>query len=154
MFERRFLYAGKKHPANPCVFRLRSRAATALKDVGTGPTRKMLLIADSLVLAFHLLLVAAGLAGSKVLALAAGLVLGMHVSTAHNFLHLKDKTAGFRRYYLDLAAFNSTDWRLLHFLSHHLFTNTYNDFEVQSLYPLLDFNANKEKGFLHRHLSG
>ena len=49
--------------------------------------------------------------------------------------------------------FSSTDWRILHFLSHHLFSCTYNDFEVQSFYPLMDWNSGNEKGFVHAKLS-
>ncbi len=49
--------------------------------------------------------------------------------------------------------FNSTDWRILHFLSHHLFPNTFNDFEAQSFYPLMDWNSDEDKAFLHKYFS-
>ncbi len=48
--------------------------------------------------------------------------------------------------------FSSTDWRILHFLSHHLFSNTYNDFETQSFFPLLNWNSEEEKHFVHKYL--
>lgn len=57
------------------------------------------------------------------------------------------------RYYLDFSVFSSTDWRILHFLSHHLFSCTYNDFEVQSCYPILDWNSGEGKHFVHVHFS-
>ena len=65
-----------------------------LKEVGTGPTRQMLLLQDSLLLSFHLLFVLAALTCSLPLALAAGIVLGMNACSAHNFIHQKEN---FRR---------------------------------------------------------
>ena len=53
---------------------------------------------------------------------------------------------------MDFSVFSSTDWRILHFLSHHLFSNTYNDFETQSFFPLLNWNSEEEKHFVHKYL--
>ncbi len=53
---------------------------------------------------------------------------------------------------MDFSVFSSTDWRILHFLSHHLFSNTYNDFETQSFFPLLNWNSEEKKHFVHKYL--
>jgi len=55
------------------------------------------------------------------LAILAGMFLGMNVISAHNFFHLRDN---FRRHYWDVSMFNSTDWRITHVLSHHVYANT------------------------------
>ncbi len=74
--------------------RLRSRVADALRDVGTAPTLKMMLMADAILLTFHILMLMTAFTGSYMLAVLTGLVLGMNVSCAHNFLHQRDN---FRR---------------------------------------------------------
>ncbi len=51
---------------------------------------------------------------------------------------------------MELATFGTSDWRLLHVLSHHMFTNTYNDYETQGVFPMVDFNVHSHKGLARR----
>jgi len=135
---------------NGFYMKLKARVAVTLKDIGTGPTKQMDMLADSLMITFYLLVALTIYTGSFVLSLVSGVILGMVSSCAHNYLHQKDN---FRRFYLDVAAFSSTDWRLLHFLSHHLHTNTLNDFENLSVYPIVDWNVTENKNFIHKYLA-
>ncbi len=84
--------------------------------------------------------------GSWALTITAGIVLGMSTTVAHNFFHQKRT---FRRYYWDLSFFNSSDWQITHAMSHHLYTNTFNDFETTNFYPFINFYS-MDKNFVHR----
>ncbi len=110
----------------------------------------MKVMADLLVVLMHLMVVLTALTSSYLLAAVTGLVAGMNLGVGHNFQHQKNN---FRRYYMELATFPTTDWRLIHILSHHMFTNTYNDSETQGVYPMVDFNAHRDKGVCYRRLS-
>jgi len=100
---------------------LKRKVQKILTVTGTGPTNEMLIIQDGLVVAFHVLLALTIYTGWFSLMFVSGLVLGMCTSAAHNFFHQKDN---FRRYYWDISTMNSTDWRITHMLSHHVFTNS------------------------------
>jgi fatty acid desaturase len=58
-----------------------------------------------------------------------------------------------RRYYWDLSVLGSTTWRVTHALSHHLFVNTYQDFEVSILLPVIEFLPVPDKSFLHKRIA-
>ena len=67
---------------------------------------------------------------------------------AHNFFHQKDS---WRRFYFDVSCFSSSDWRISHALSHHIYTNTLLDMEISGLEPLLNFLPNMHKTWLMRY---
>ncbi len=100
---------------------LKRRVTPILKRVGTGPTRKMKLILDGLALTYNLMVVAYLCTGRMPFAVAAGLVLGMTSSAAHNFFHQADN---WHSYYFDLSVSSSSNWRITHALSHHMFPHT------------------------------
>ena len=83
---------------------------------------------------------------SIIVTIAAGLVLGMTFTAAHNFFHKADN---FRQYYFDLSLFSSYDWRITHMISHHLHTNTYADYELTAFHPILDYSTGESKTMLH-----
>ncbi len=130
--------------------KLKARAQEALKETGIGPTKKMLIVQDGLVLLFHVTLALAIKSGSPVQVLLAGIYLGMSTTSSHNFFHQKDN---WRRYYWDISMFNSTDWRVTHMLSHHLHTNTYQDVEITAMFPFVDWMSNEGKHWVHKYLS-
>jgi len=129
---------------------LKSKVRDVLREQGTEPTFEILLWQDSLALAFLILLATTALTGKLISAVMAGVVLGLCTACAHNFMHQKDT---FRRFYLGLTPFSSREWRVMHFLSHHLHTNTHNDFECQTFFPWLDWNPREEKIFIHKYLA-
>lgn len=91
------------------------------QEVGTGPSRKLLLTQDLLAATFFLVSFLGAVKGSILLQILGGLILGMCVVGAHNFIHLKDT---WRRFYFDLSPLSSYEWRITHGLSHHLYPNT------------------------------
>jgi len=68
--------------------------------------------------------------------MAAGITNGMFIGIGHNFMHQR---TNFRRHYLNLSGFCSAEFRMHHALSHHPYTNTVLDAEMNSLLPHLNF---------------
>ena len=67
---------------------LKRKVVPVLREAGgTGPTKKMLLIQDSLVGLYHVLFAATILTQSYFVAAITGVALGMSTSCAHNFFH-------------------------------------------------------------------
>lgn len=98
-------------------------------------------LADSLVVASAAATIAAGSAKRAGAAIAgavfAGLLNGSMIGVGHNFLHQKDN---FRRHYQDLSGMCSSEFRMHHAISHHPYTNTCNDVELNGgLQQGLDF---------------
>ena len=129
---------------------LQRNVRSVLKQIGTGPSREMILIQDGLVAAFLLMMAVTIKTDSFLAAVVTGTILGMTIASSHNFFHQKDN---FRRYYWDLGLFTSTDWRITHALSHHFHTNMYTDFEIWSFDPHVQWLPLKEKSFYHTYLS-
>lgn len=86
----------------------------------------------------------------------------MSNNCSHNWFHLGDRKAKWRRFYFDFSLVGHREWRvsiwvssfphlletwiittfisqISHALSHHLLTNTYADLEVSSVEPLLQY---------------
>ncbi|KAK7051136.1 hypothetical protein SK128_015235 [Halocaridina rubra] len=119
-----------------------------LQKVGTGPTLKMLMIQDGLMLIFCLLGLYAASKHCYYAAIAAGIALAMTAMCAHNFFHQKDN---FRMNYFDLTLLSSHEWRISHALSHHLFTNSIYDIEISQLEPYWEYLPKPNKTFLQRY---
>ncbi len=66
-----------------------------LEPVGTGPTWQIKLMADCMVVVFHLMLLCTACTGSYLVALVTGMILGITVGFGHNFHHQNDN---FRRH--------------------------------------------------------
>ncbi|XP_037796553.1 cytochrome b5-related protein-like [Penaeus monodon] len=119
-----------------------------LKEVGTGPDWAMVLIQDGLASATALSVFAACLLNSTAFAVLGGIFLAMTSMCAHNFFHQRDN---WRMFLFDLTFLSSYDWRITHGLSHHIYTNTFYDFEVSILEPFWEFLPKPEKNFLQRY---
>ena len=48
---------------------------------------------------------------------------------------------------------NSSEGRITHALSHHLYTNSYNDFEIFGFNPLLEFLPDPKISFANKYIS-
>lgn len=66
----------------------------------------------------------------------AGNFLAFLTIAAHNYFHQKDS---FRMYYFNFSLQTVREWRISHVLSHHLHTNTIDDFEISSWEPVLNY---------------
>jgi len=78
-----------------------------------------------------------------------GFFLFMNVNCAHNFFHLRDT---WRMHVWDLSLLSSYEWRITHALSHHIFTNTINDFELSGFEPFVDFKVYNDKNVVQRRM--
>lgn len=56
-------------------------------------------------------------------------------------------------FYFDLSCFSSCDWRITHAVSHHLYTNTFYDWEISALEPFAYFLPDPKKHWIARYLS-
>ncbi len=72
----------------------------------------------------------------------AGLVFGLVQPCAHNFFHKKDS---WRIYTFDLSMSSTYEWRVTHVYSHHNFTNSLMDFEMQAFEPIVYYLPFKGK---------
>jgi fatty acid desaturase len=108
--------------------------------VTLGPSPESKLLADTLVLVSILGTFMAGqstyLPASVLFTVATGLVNGLFIGVGHNFLH---QAEAFRHHYLDLSGFNSADFRAHHAVSHHPYTNTVADVELNFALPAVNF---------------
>lgn len=67
----------------------------------------------------------------------------------HNFFHQRDN---YRMYYFNLLFMSYRDWRITHVLSHHLFPNSYLDFEVVMIEPIMVWLPSN-KNWIQRYVS-
>ncbi|KAF2360549.1 Fatty acid desaturase domain [Trinorchestia longiramus] len=127
---------------------LQRKAWQVLSKVGSGPSLQMRLMMDGQVALFIALVITAATHQSYVVAFCAGLVLWTVMGTAHNFFHQRDN---FRMLYFDLSPLSSSEWRITHALSHHLYTNTVYDFEISVLEPFIHFLPEPHKHVIHKY---
>ncbi|KAB0793079.1 hypothetical protein PPYR_12699 [Photinus pyralis] len=78
--------------------------------------------------------VLAAIHGTFILAIVAGLILGVCTVAAHSYYHRKDN---FRMYYNDIALLPSRSWRIIHVLSHHGYTNSVADLQSYGFDPFV-----------------
>jgi len=118
---------------------LQRKGARILKETGVGPDWSSSVFQDLLTLSFLVCFAVLCQNPTIINAFITGLFLGMSNNCCHNWFHLGDKHAKWRRFYFDLSLVGSQEWRISHALSHHLYTNTYTDLEVSSVEPLLQY---------------
>ena|SRR3990167_1008836 len=126
---------------------LKKRAAPVIKKHGSGPSTTMNLIMDSLVFSFISTWILTIYFQNKYLAVLSGFFLNLVIICSHNYFHKKNN---FRMFYFDLSMMSSSEWRVSHAISHHLFPNTVADIEVSALEPFLNFFP-KEKSFFSKY---
>ncbi|XP_065332153.1 cytochrome b5-related protein-like [Cloeon dipterum] len=90
------------------------------------------ILADTVAFSFFLFVGLAAAYQSFKLAAFAGVLLCMLTVASHNFFHLREN---WRRYYFDLSLMSSSDWRVSHGLSHHLYPNSLYDLEISMFEP-------------------
>lgn len=127
---------------------LKRKVQPVLQKIGRGPSWKSVLMQDGFGLAYVFLALACSLLGSYTLAVFAGIALTPVVVCAHNYFHQRDN---WRMYYFDLSPYSSYEWRVTHALSHHLYTNTANDIEIENLEPFFEFLPKPDKTFFKRY---
>jgi fatty acid desaturase len=109
------------------------------KTAQLGPSTSAVIFADTMAVISTGLIYLAGtyVATSMQLAICTtvlvGIVNGFFIGIGHNFMHQK---TNFRRFYMDISGFSCAEFRMHHALSHHPFTNTPLDAEINSLLPL------------------
>lgn len=92
-----------------------------LQEFGMDYSSEVLLLQDSLVLAYIVISLMAVVTNSLGLKVLGGLLLGMLTVGGHNFLHKADN---WRQFYFDLSPLSSYEFRISHAFSHHLYPNT------------------------------
>jgi hypothetical protein len=73
---------------------------------------------------------------SYTLALLCGYLMFPVTGIAHNFVHMKNSL--FKYLYL-VTGFTPKEWEIMHCLSHHEYTNTLLDYELQAFEPIVYF---------------
>jgi fatty acid desaturase len=105
-----------------------------------GPSRASKIMADTLAVVSLLLTMVASQATSMTVsaltAVANGIINGTFIGIGHNFMHQKDS---FRRHYQDISGFSSAEFRMHHAISHHAYTNTVLDAEINQFLPDISF---------------
>eukprot|EP00756_Hemistasia_phaeocysticola_P007624 Hpha_TRINITY_DN14339_c0_g1::TRINITY_DN14339_c0_g1_i2::g.86922::m.86922 len=108
--------------------------------VSIGPSTQSKVFADVLLLLSFLGTFTAGkarsLPQSVALTVVTGILNALFIGVGHNFLHQADS---FRRHYLDVSGLNSATFRMHHAISHHPYTNTVIDAELNGALPQLSF---------------
>nr|AEE62418.1 unknown [Dendroctonus ponderosae] len=94
------------------------------------------LLIDSLLVVLFLLSTLAAKYWSFTLGWMSGHVLALLSIAAHNYFHKKDN---FRMYYFNFSLQTVREWRISHVLSHHMHTNTIDDYEISSWAPFLQY---------------
>ncbi|XP_015512954.1 cytochrome b5-related protein [Neodiprion lecontei] len=131
--------------------KFKGRVREALKDVDIHTSaRSTNFIADFLFIVTLALCVKAAIAPSWLMIVASGIFLTWTAIVGHNFLHQRDT---FRMYYMDLSLMSSREWRIMHILSHHLYTNTIIDLEITIHEPIFYLLPRKDKSLITRYFS-
>ncbi|XP_011647047.1 cytochrome b5-related protein isoform X1 [Pogonomyrmex barbatus] len=124
----------------------KKRASEALKSVDFHkPSMTTNLITDSLMVTTFALSLMAAFTHSYALIFFASVFLTWTINAAHNYFHMRDN---FRMYYFDLGMASSKNWRIVHVMSHHMYTNTIWDYEIYVAEPFLQWLPHKDKSYL------
>ncbi|KAF2887820.1 hypothetical protein ILUMI_18353 [Ignelater luminosus] len=83
------------------------------------------------------------------IAVFAGIFVSFVALASHNYFHQKDN---FRMYYSDITLMQSGEWRIIHVLSHHLYTNTIADMQAYAVEPIVQYFPH-EKSFVAKYCS-
>lgn len=98
------------------------------------------LLGDAMVMLSMATALAAGRARSRLgtvaLTIASGIVNGSFIGIGHNFMHQRQT---WRRHYFDFSGRSVAEMRVHHALSHHAYTNSIVDVELQRLEPRVSF---------------
>lgn len=120
---------------------LKRRVAEKMKTIDKTPMRTSKLISDIVLVLVFVTSIIAIKCQSVALTVLAGIFLHWSVVISHNFFHQKDN---WRMYIANLSLISYRDVRVLHALSHHLYTNTYFDLEMSKYEPFLNWLPKKK----------
>ncbi|XP_077295248.1 cytochrome b5-related protein-like [Arctopsyche grandis] len=134
---------------------LKRRVAEEMKDIPVDVlSRKSERIIEMLGVATFACSIAACCMSSNVAkivwCMAASLFMVWTVICAHNFTHKKDN---WRMYFYNFNFVPSRVWRVTHVLSHHLYTNTLQDYEISTFEPIFIWMPNKTKNFINKYVA-
>jgi len=110
------------------------------RGVATGPTNLMKFLTCVAVLLFAVLFAGTCKTGSVVFATGCGYSIFVLMGIGHNFFHQRDTPW---RFLFDFSLYSSTDWRVSHAISHHLYPNLDLDLEASALEPFVSFMRNR-----------
>lgn len=99
------------------------------------------LMIDSFLVILFILSILAAKYYNFLIGILAGNFLAFLTIAAHNYFHQKDN---FRMYYFNFSLLTVREWRISHVLSHHLHTNTIDDYEISSWEPFLQYLPTKK----------
>ena len=128
--------------------RVHAQLSSLPMEIKKASKRRVTQIQNGLLFAFITLFLLTGWTGSAWMSVFAGLFLSLNMICAHNFFHQKNS---WRMNLFDLGLLSSTEWRVTHALSHHLYTNSILDFELSDFEPWFDFRV-YPKGLFRRYL--
>ncbi|XP_030751762.1 cytochrome b5-related protein-like isoform X2 [Sitophilus oryzae] len=115
---------------------LKKEIAKVLPTLPKQSARTSNFLIDSFLVALFFLSIFAVKYWNFLFAVLAGNFLAFLTIAAHNYFHRKDN---FRMYYFNFSLMQVREWRISHVLSHHLHTNTIDDYEISSWQPLLQY---------------
>jgi cytochrome b involved in lipid metabolism len=127
---------------------LKGRVREVLKDIDIEKHEaKSKAIIDTLLILTLVSAVATALSKSHLLATLSGLLITWTVIAAHNFLHKKDN---WRMKLFNLGMLTYKEARVFHAMSHHMYPNTYIDYEMLAFEPILNWlpDATRKAPFL------
>jgi len=128
---------------------LKNNARVVLKTIPRNNRSPSDIFTDALLIATFTFGVFACAFWSYLLGILSGLCFALTIVAAHNYSHRRDN---FRMYYSDICFEESRLWRIIHVLSHHLFTNTIADMQAYLGEPLAILYPQK-KPFVAKYLS-
>ncbi|KAL1498215.1 hypothetical protein ABEB36_009049 [Hypothenemus hampei] len=144
MLKKYFIRSAKHKRNAPFTFKengfYKTLKREVLKVLPTLPSKQSSfrsnLLIDSFLVTLFILATLAAKYWNFFLALLAGHVLAFLSIAAHNYFHRRDN---FRMYYFNFSLQTVREWRISHVLSHHMHTNTIDDYEISSWEPYLQY---------------
>ncbi|KAF2892877.1 hypothetical protein ILUMI_13294 [Ignelater luminosus] len=113
---------------------LKENVREIIKDIPRQPQTLSNIYSDSLLAGTFFFAIIATRFWNFYFGIASALLFSLTIVAAHNYSHQRDNL---RMHYSDFCMEKSRDWRILHILSHHLFTNTIADLQAYGLEPLI-----------------
>ena len=105
-----------------------------LSTVGSGPSLAMRALCGLALATWLLAFVLTCASGSFVCAGFTGYLVFVLMGVGHNFFHQRDSLW---RFCFDVSCFSSSDWRISHALSHHMYPNMDLDLEATGTEPFV-----------------
>ncbi|KAF5308058.1 hypothetical protein FQR65_LT06433 [Abscondita terminalis] len=138
-----FVKKATKPRASPFTFyengfykTIKRKARPILKTLPKDCHKKSNMYTDLLLLATFLCSWLANVFSSYYLIILASITCSFLLVAVHNYNHQRDN---FRMLYGDLMMMSSREYRFIHILSHHAFSNSRGDLQLNFVYPVVNF---------------